>query len=401
MLSNIKKIEVIVSRIMTFICSRLLFCLAIISIYACQPKISEENQSSNAELLSVIDSIHIDLDSLTAKNWHLIQNYKHSNSDYLVFHDVISSDPDYIIFFDLQKRKTAFKIKLEGKGPNGIGKLNGFYVHSLDSIFVLSSYSYSLFLTDTTGTIKNRYKLIKSEINDDSAMPFVQTKAPMFIKNDTLYIPAIPDTEPFFTNYEKSNLLIALNLKTSVFKYKIRFPDVYKPNYWIYDHTMSSFAYNPNANKFVVSYPIDPKVYVYSQDSIQRKEVRSDFINNDISLSPLPKYTEDREELLTFQFSTDKFEAVYYDPYRNLYYRVCRKKYDERSIKKMINGESGKPPLSTIIVFNEKFEKLGEQTFENGIYSLYHFVITEKGIMLRKNGKSEDAVSYYLFQVKA
>lgn len=376
----------------------MLFFFILVPLFSCSIP-SSKKVVSNTHLLSVIDSVTVELDNSTAGYWRIAQYYKQKDQDFIVFQDAVSTDPDYVSFFDLSKKKIAFKLTLRTSGPNGVGKPMSFYVHNLDSIFVLSSYSYTVFLMDTSGAVKNQYKLIRNGIDDDSAMPFTQTTASMFVANDSLFIPTIPDVDPYATNYKKQNLLIGLDLKTHEFKYKIGFSELYNNSYWVREFTFVSFAYNAQTNELIINYPIDPNIHFISLDKRRIGEVKSDYIDNDMSRTAHHKETNDRKERLQFQLGTDKFDAVYYDPYRNLYYRVCLQKYDDESIKTMIGGGKGKSSLSTVIVFTDKFEKIGEQVFENGSYFLDPFIITDEGILLKKNTNQEDQVVFHLFRV--
>lgn len=66
----------------------------------------------------------------------------------------------------------------------------------------------------------------------------------------------------------------------------------------------------------------------------------------------------------------------------------------------MKQGEAGLPAPYSLIIFNKHFEKLAEEKFERGAYSLGHFVVTKNGILIRKNSQSEDEQTFVLFSVK-
>lgn len=303
------------------ICARLL-TLTTLSFLLFRCATEKPSQPDRLSLIET-DSLTVPLDKSTSKNWSLIQYFTSGTQEYIVFQDFIKTNPDYINFFDLVTKKIAFKVTIAKDGPNGMGGLSGFYVHSLDSIFILSSYSYSLYLTDTSGVIKNTYKLIRDNApGKNTSLPTVRTNRPIFKFNHHLYIPAIADEDPYFNDYKQKNLLINLSLESNTFTYQIGYPEIYKKGYWGLDHALPSFAYNSTENIIVVNYPVDQAVYFYTDSALHSVgEVRSNLINNEPV--PLKKYVEDREDVLDFQLGTDQFNSVYYDQYRDLYYRIC------------------------------------------------------------------------------
>jgi len=137
--------------------------------------------------------IEIPLDRYTKTFSFFTQVYKEGNLTYLVR---LNSNANQLQFYNLQDRALAFKIKYHNSGPNGVGDIRHFYVHNLDSIFILRAHANTVFLTDSAAVVHESHR-IENKFGGNSYI-FLSgfTFSPLIYKNGNLYIRSISDYRP-------------------------------------------------------------------------------------------------------------------------------------------------------------------------------------------------------------
>ncbi|MDR2810206.1 MAG: DUF4221 domain-containing protein, partial [Tannerellaceae bacterium] len=61
-----------------------------------------------------------------------------------------------IHFYDMATRRPEFKVSFAREGNHGVGRITGYYIHNLDSIFLMPNIQ-MISLADTSGIVKDRY----------------------------------------------------------------------------------------------------------------------------------------------------------------------------------------------------------------------------------------------------
>jgi hypothetical protein len=202
--------------------------------------------------------------------------------------------------------------------------------------------------------------------DEDSVLPYSTSKARMFLRGKYLYIPCIPDTDPFNHKYGRENLLMKLDLETGDYSTLLGYPEWYQDGkYWGGpDQVTPSITRLDDLNKVLVSFPLVDSVYLLD---LKTEKMKPYFWMGSSNIeSPVPiKYEDNQSDIARrFQLGTDYYFSINYDPYRKEYWRLFYKQYDEESIDKMLNRESGSPNEKSIIVYNENLERIGEFDFE-------------------------------------
>lgn len=359
--------------------------------------------------LTSIGLIEIPIDDQTSSTWWFLQSVNLSGEEYLVYHDRIKSKEKYIHFFHLQDNDKSFKVRLSLEGPDGIGGIDGFHVRNLDSIFVLNRFKYEFNLVDTSGNVKDRYRLRNDDSNRPSletTLPTIWTFAPVIDLGNELVIPANPDIEPFKSNYAQENLCIVLNLETKAFDYRVGYTQKYlNSGFWGVMLEMPSYSVNYKDSLIVQSFPIEDKILVYD---FNLNLIKSLSLFNKIyegNFHSLKDFVLDPEIFYQHIYSNPRNHAIIYDSYRNLYYRIMSEPYPPETINTLINTrslgikEKIKYPKRKIMVFDEKFKELGIVELDENKYFVDFIRVTKQGILIEVQTDDENKKTFELFKV--
>jgi hypothetical protein len=300
----------------------------------------------------------------------LSQIHLEENGNPLFIHiNYFDSNPNYLFVNSLNDPTLDLVLEFENEGPNGVGGVTEFYFHSFDSIFLVDRYRYLVSLADSSGLVKKSYRLKNNDSNmpdAESVLPWSNSKSRIFLRGKFLYIPTSSDTDPFKSQYKKKNLLLKLDLETGDYTALLGYPEWYQDGkYWVGpDHVTPSITRLDDLNKVLVSFPLVDSVYLLD---LKTEKMKPYFWMGSSNIeSPVPiKYEDNQSDIARrFQLGTDYYFSINYDPYRKEYWRLFYKQYDEESIDKMLNRESGSPNEKSIIVYNENLERIGEFDFE-------------------------------------
>ena len=167
--------------------------------------------------------------------------------------------------------------------------------------------------------------------------------------------------------------------------------ETYLPmGYW------KSSTLGPN-NSFVVAYFKAHEITVYNTEGTKLKEVRvpSRYIKS-FSTLKLAEFQEKFQERMT----TEPFYGgIYFDPYRNLYYRVAVHrqpfyKDEERGLK---NTE--KDRNWSLMVMNADFELLEEYFFPSNIYQSAYIFVAPKGLYIKRFKAADNRTVFDIFDL--
>lgn len=305
-------------------------------------------------------------------------------SEFLIHINTFASNPNYIFFDNLQNPEKSFRLDLPQDGPEGVGRMTDLHVASMDSIFVFDRYAYRMSLIDTSGKIKRAYRLKISEgtkPDEDSAIPRISSKSLAFTRGRTIYIPAIPDTDPYQLGYKNENLLIALDLENGQFEYMLGFPSKYKNggDWGGPDHFLPSIAATEEPSKVLISYPVDDSLYVFDLSEKELKPaffLKSQLLSDRYSSNQIDR--NNHEQVLKHQLGTDYFFSLIYDSFRKKYYRFASQRYSEEDIDKMIKREKGGANKQSVIEFDAELNFIQEYSLPKG-RTPYTFYPRESG----------------------
>jgi hypothetical protein len=215
----------------------------------------------------------------------------------------------------------------------------------------------SLIFATTHGKVLRKYKF---EDLENYAIPY-ETHPFALIKN-TIYIPSAPSDWAFMSKLKNSHGFLAIDLISGKKSRQFSLPDLYKTYYWTDNHVF----YIPSAvivdKKTIISYPIEPNLYVYTKNKHEKKYISASNMMNfypfsgklpNISKNIMPEKI-DMEVERDYLLKNNYFLNIFYFSKEKCFIRIARVgKPDKPDIK----------PHYAAIFFDKNFIKCGEADF--------------------------------------
>ncbi len=305
---------------------------------------------------------------------------------------ILNRKDNSLLFYPFQdKSKISKKILLEKEGNNSVGQITDFVVHTEDSIFVLNSGRYTLYMLNKNGKVMETYKILKGKVGQETAMPDPFPFHPLIYENGKVYITGAPDRNPMKDDYYVAkSLLIEVNLKTKDFQYKYSFPEVYRKNIYPHNLNMTFRTYSKKHNKFIYSFPADNHIQVTNH---QTDDENKQYLANSAQLQeviPTKKRILDPVESSRVGNSMSVFGFVHYDNHRDLFYRAFAIRTKDN--KEIISKDG-------LIILDTDFNKIGEIAEIPKENSFLNPIFTKEGMWLMRQESKEGFITYDLFEL--
>jgi hypothetical protein len=314
----------------------------------------------------------------------------------------LDSDNQSILTFSSKSGELLKNIPLEIEGPNGVGNIGYISAHyylNNDSIFLYNRQVSPLYLINSKGEIRRKYKVTDYSGASNFPVPNSSTMSPIhFWNNSLLFSCGIQNYEDDFTGYPS---LLQLDLNDGEIDYLSTFPEIYSKAFWgAYFKYDPSIALNTRKKEVIISYPIDHNIHVFNLESglVKQYYVGSEFFEeippykNDPSFFLKRNPSERDENETNHAFSTSEYRGIIYDEWRELFYRVA---LIRPSIETVISGD--RRFSFSIIIFNENYEKVGETKLPNDKYDPSSIFLTMDGLAIfRKDlySDNEDVLAF-------
>jgi len=352
----------------------LLYTLIFLATWACvskKDKPSEQDQRDSVMLVKTDEKI-FELDSTTSYQTLFMDIFheKATNKQYLLYENRIKST---IQFYDYDKGTLAKEIALKREGPDGVGKIRGFYAKSLDSIYVMSSKFYQFILINGAGAVLNRYRLItQGTAVRDWSMPVIYTSTRPIVLKNKIYFVAYPESKP----YELMNMVLSLSISDSSIQLMYNYPDIYKNGepwgMFIVDVTQTATS----SGTILYSFGADPYLHESDHVNLNKKYFAGSkyFKETENWDKNIPDGKEAGDVIV------NRFRNILYDPYRKVYYRTTSLKLPPLNVNNEKNTLWNKP--ISIIILDKSFKKIGETLLEPNLYDFRNFVVTADGLLI-------------------
>ncbi len=351
-----------------------------------------ETKFDNIKDLELIDSVMLPIDTTTKAFSHVIQFFEAGSETYL---GILNQLTNSVRIYDLAKRDLYKVIEFEIDGPNGVGEIEGFKIHNWDTILINSRYK--LFFTDTTARPFFRFDFLKENSSGfESGILMNEARRQAIIAGNQLFIDISPDVDfTVIKDVRKARLKNILDLKTKRVRTDLGFTENYfKGIYPIQYIGLTSSTYNSQSNKFIYSLPAYANLIETDHNGYYKEYYAGSECCNNIPY--LNNNNPSKKEYHQHYFTSPFFDAVIYDPFRKLYYRILLKgmsieKFNERDWRRGF----------VVIIIDESFKKIGEVEFDissglsNGMY-----YVSEEGLNLFKASPNEGELMFYTFLPK-
>ncbi|HHH49994.1 MAG TPA: DUF4221 domain-containing protein [Saprospiraceae bacterium] len=288
--------------------------------------------------------------------------------------------------YDLDNKVVIGKIPFQKTGPNRIAQIYSFYVHNMDSIFVLTSTN--LLLLNKKTQIKFNYRINNTNNTQIKGIDFSKNvfcgstdfMNPIFFckEKNRLYLPTKSLLARAKKEYYQQSLFGYLDLKNLIFtKLNTTYPKAYQALIFPNNKANISFA----CDKVIYNFPVSSTVFIYQIDNDQIKSypAQSHLSANESEGIPLNRYSGDRSSLNNLFTKNPSFYSISYLPKEALFFRWNFAQSEKENRR-------GNLILSA---FDKKFNLIHEEIL-NPYY--YRGVATKKGFLIqnmqdRKEGK--------------
>jgi hypothetical protein len=152
---------------------------------------------------------------------------------------------------------------------------------------------------------------------------------------------------------------------------------------------------------FVYSFFHDEKIYVTSDHkTIQSYSAKSNYMQKKLISYDKQKTFEDVEKT---SLNNPEYRSIYYDKYRNLFYRIVYPGFEAKS-NDNIRQKIQFPEWFSIIILDENFNVRGETNLEPNKYFIRNMFVEKEGLYISTNhinnpDYSDDYLSFELFEV--
>ncbi len=365
--------------------------LLIVAAWSCllgcsSPAATEKKaaQPQPIETVAVLQKKYLKLDSLTPPNLPYVQ-YLPSSRELLALNRSIHALEVY--HWPSGERKNRYILPKEGAGS--IGLVKAFYHQSADSVWMVSGSHIGLAtLTEAAVELSPQFRL---ETSASPGMPYFNGMMPLG-KIDGQFLMA--NILPGSTQHAPLRLISSEGQN----RFKLNVPTKYQKGEWgAMNYDFMPFAFSP-VNKIVVAgFAAAEEVMVYEvpTDVVAYKRLATDLI------AEVPPLYESRAEVpqdsdvYTQDFlKAPSYWGIYYDPFRNVYYRLFRVGSPESEWNKPIwDWQSD----FTVIVADSALNKMGEYQLPRATYLLGMIFPVEEGLAIGVKSENEDQIEFQIF----
>lgn len=337
----------------------------------------QASKDQDGVLVYEMDTLKIPIDSQTSYSYFRFNTYDDGDEFFLV---IYQRKAHRLNFYSLSERKLSKVVALERGGPNGIGDIQNFYIHTLDSIFIFDEGNMRIIDDDADVSFSmNLFEKAPSELlvsfSDPQAKPVYSPKLKKVLLKNELRRGA--------SKWERDKpILFTIDLKTKSFELigpehaefmkasETGYGPYHGANFTFYD---SSMVYN---------YAVSSSVYRYNFFTNKTFEKSGDVIsipNKAMEFKNAPT----QAFINKYRFETPVFYQLMYDPYRELYYRIHRsaKPYNP-TIRNVLENTT-----FYVSVFDRDMNFLKEMTLGKNMYSQFTAFVSPKGLCLSASFK--------------
>jgi len=332
----------------------------------------------------------------TSTQSRMLQLVDLNGKEFLYFGD--SKSKNRILIFDINDGSFHDEISFESNGPNGIGKMSGFYYQSDDSIFIINSYKYELFHTNSQGEIIKSYN-IKGNTPQEAILPHPTQNPIGGIAAGKIFIYGVGEKNPYDKDYYNDlQVSKSINISSGEMLSGVKFPDKYHNNYFHLSTSINIYQELIGQN-ILQSFSSEDNVYLFNRDF---KHISNISIPHSrvLNMGPVKKDLINSDEGYYLLYSSGAYRNTLFDKYSNLIYRFAiippknPDRFDNfRELKDNI--------LPGLVIYDYSNNSiLGEISFlDNEIDQFPMYFIGSKGLYLSKESKDENRVDFYLLKI--
>lgn len=352
---------------------RYVYFLILATIFSC------EHKKKYTFELSKINDWSVPLDTLTSNMSFQLRIVRLKEKEYL---GMYSRNLHSISLWDLNTKEKKFNIQFTKDGEDGVYRLNGFYLKNLDSIYVLPTHYKQVVLTNLNGHILKKYKF-RDSVKDTKELDKIDFigdyNVPMQIAQGKILLGTTPYENSISPNFGNMPLGFTYDLNSEMSNtHFMQFSDPYKKQPLGFFHAQYYSDLDIDGRNCIVSFSADEKIYLRDMNGklLSENEAKSDYFN--LILNPLNKSGQDVFE--KYFLNNPSYGKILSDPYRKVYYRFAFQKYEGSD--KVLTDMMWSYKPSSVIILNDKFQKIGETVLPLNKHFVTNAFVGEKGLYI-------------------
>lgn len=305
----------------------------------------------------LLDSIKIPIGFNVMKEFLSFSPFRSEEGDFITF---LNKNDLKLYSYKIGQDQLEEELQLFVEGPNSIGKVNTLlhYQRINEDRFVVSNQqNQSLFEFDRKGILLHKWAGATESEKFHALCPAGFSQIVNF-KNQYL-IPFSPGDPAWHKQLKKNYGYITIDKSTGKPGKFFKLPQIYLDHYWSGNfpyYMPSGLVVN---DKVFISFPIDPNIY------IQGESLSSAYLPSKYMLKIKPYYDripkilfgqieEDNSTYIEYLKTTNWYAGLYYLPESKIFVRGAWIN------KPTSSNEKFEAYSFSFIIFNEKFEKIGE-----------------------------------------
>ena len=330
----------------------------------------EDKRYDKYELVDA-GSIKIEIDSSTSYSSGLFSVFNTDTMEYLVVENEYKNS---IQFYSLETLKKVHEIVIDRTGKNGVNKLRGFTVISLDSILVYDKLTlYNVLLVDKKSKVLDRINMTSNMSSGASLMNHSSiTRSPDIYYRNKIYFFVYPNIKKEKMKFE---YVFDLHTKEQRFMDNIMQPEIYSGKLWGSVHNLASRIKGPK-DLFIYSWAIDPYIRVTNFTTVDTMYLaKSNYI------SEIKPYNG-TDNYMKYFIETPLYGSIIWDKYRKVYYRFAHSGIPYTSPDTGL-PQSDENKVTSIIILDEDFEVIGETLLQPTYkYFVRDWFLSKEGLFI-------------------
>lgn len=310
-----------------------------------------------------------------------VQLFSDDGKDYIAYKNEFEQE---ILFYELASGNMVKRIVFPKEGKNSIaGGFWGFHVVDLDNIYIPSLYQNIIYVSDSVGYIKKTIGFEKTD-SGKKLIPFIPGMYGEIVFIDgKLYIPQTvnPMLGDKMINESPVGAVID-TLSGNNYALPMTFPHLITQRDI---GTLAGTGLNYNrcfdGKRFVYSFYYSDVVYVadINHQNIRECAIKSAYVDD----VDVPNRTlTDPDEVLKYNVEHSRYGRIYYDKYRDVYYRIVYPANDfDENLPRI-----GRKNFS-IIILDKELNIIGETLFPDNLFVSELLFITNKGLYISTNNE--------------
>jgi hypothetical protein len=344
------------------------------------------------------------LDDNTASNPPYIQLFEDSLEERLL--TFLNPHTNSILFYNYTKGTYIRNISYDREGANAIFRLSGYYIKSMDSIYVYTGPMPEVVLTNSSGQVKERIQL-RGEYSNEIVLwsiyypQYVPSTVIPFIKyQDNLILTGMAPSSVRDTIIDRFRFCAYIDLKTNQAKFYYTYPkELYGFNYNWNDMLFTQvYPELSPTGELIHSFPMSHNLYI---TKVGIEDYRTVYGGSNVAgtirsieWEGTGKRTPS-EVILTHYLQEDTYASIRYDPWRKVYYRFLLQGVPNA----VFSDPLGIKPV-IVIMMDEQFNYLGETLIGKGEeWNWTNSFVTEEGLNIEYIDEDDSEETYLNFKI--